>query len=772
MKKRQNRYGIRYKFTLLICLVVALLMAIGTGIGYFQGFNLLKKTTSEYHREIANFFAGSIAHMIDEKIEQLRTFVTDRVWKDAIIESNVKYETMQDEAIQQYLLEMDYKWTIDNAGSLLLNEYLEKETSAELKELLEEENDFAEIFLTDRAGGLVAFSRRTNDFFHADEMWWQEAFNNGKGKIFIGDVEFDESSNVYGITIAVPIKDTMDRVIGICKGVVNVEDFFEPLGGFHIGKTGHIALVNDSGYIIAHLKDMPLSKKIMDDKDFLSFSKEDSGKVVITSLHVGKKSFLSMTEVKHPLLTEKGISWKVFVDQEAKEVFVPLNTLILQAAAGIATLMLVLIPIGFIASGIFVRPIKKLRNEIEHIGRGNLDYKVEIETNDEIEELADSFNQMTANLKKTTTSIDNLNREIAERKRIERILVEGEAKYKGLTEASPDCIKLFDTKGGLLFINNGGLKEHRLHSIEQAKEYDFRHSIIEEDRGKFKKAFEDALKGRVSSIEIRHTQDGSTRETCLESVVPIKDNEGKTISIFGVSRDITEIKKLEELKDALTQMIVHDLRNPLGILLQSVQFLQSDPKHIMSKEQKEVLSFSYGKIMEMKKMISDLLDISKMEEGKFVLDREQIDITAFLKELVNGMNILAQEKKLSTKIPSDIPKFNADKQILKRIISNLIGNAFKFAAPGSTIEIRTSYDEKGKNILVSVKNEGEGIPEEYKDKVFNKFVQVQDKQVGKNAGKGLGLTFCKMAVEAHGGRIWVESEAGKGATFNFTIPLK
>lgn len=355
-------------------------------------------------------------------------------------------------------------------------------------------------------------------------------------------------------------------------------------------------------------------------------------------------------------------------------------------------------------------------------------------------------------------------------KELERTAQEERERYLALAEISPDCIKLFKTSGELLYINPGGLEEHGLKGMEEAKRYDFKASIVETEQWKFEEAFDKARQGITSTIEFKHTEAGSNRTTCLETLAPVKDAKGRITRVFGVSRDISEIKRLEEIKEALGQMVVHDLRGPLSVFMQSVQLLQKDAQAILSERQKQMLAASYRKAVEMSNMVSDLLDIGKMEEGKFLLDRECLDVGLSVKELVNEMGILAPGRALAVQIASEIPKLYADPQILRRILSNLIGNALKFSNPESPIEIELRYDGQKKDMILSVKNEGRGIPEEYRDKIFDKYVQVQDKTAGLG-GKGLGLTFCKMAVEAHGGRIWVESEVGKSATFYFTIPV-
>lgn len=244
---------------------------------------------------------------------------------------------------------------------------------------------------------------------------------------------------------------------------------------------------------------------------------------------------------------------------------------------------------------------------------------------------------------------------------------------------------------------------------------------------------------------------------------------------ISISKFVTkQLEQYERIKDSLTHMIVHDLNNLLTILAWDLQLLKKTSQDILSNDQKGQLQFALDKNQEIKNMISNILDISKMEDGRLKLRYEEINLDTLVKEIVDSMNILAQqeEKKLSKKIDSDIPTIFADRDILKRIISNLVGNALKFTLPKSKIEIIAEYHKKNRDVVVSVRDHGRGIPKRYQNQIFDKFAQVEIAQLKGKTGKGLGLTFCKMAVEAHGGKIWVKSEVGKGSTFYFTIPIK
>jgi signal transduction histidine kinase len=233
------------------------------------------------------------------------------------------------------------------------------------------------------------------------------------------------------------------------------------------------------------------------------------------------------------------------------------------------------------------------------------------------------------------------------------------------------------------------------------------------------------------------------------------------------------LKTLEQTKDSLSQMIVHDLNNPLAVVSGNIQILEMQLKDVLSEPQRNSVQATLYCIHEIENMVSNLLDISKMEEGKLKLIREEINLERLLTEVTEAMKVLAQQEKktISVRAEPDLASLQADKGILKRIIVNLTGNALKFTPEGSTIEVAACYNKPGEEVLLSVKDQGQGIPKEYLQRVFDKFVQVESAQVRQKTGKGLGLTFCKMAVEAHGGKIWVESDIGKGSTFYFTLPV-
>lgn len=234
-----------------------------------------------------------------------------------------------------------------------------------------------------------------------------------------------------------------------------------------------------------------------------------------------------------------------------------------------------------------------------------------------------------------------------------------------------------------------------------------------------------------------------------------------------------KLEKLQKLKDDLTSMIVHDLKNPLTIIIGNIELamLTAEEKNF---ENSDLLSLenAYQYSNQLLNMIQNILDINKMEESKLKLVIEEFSIKDFINKIVSDMIPLANKanKKLEIEEIPDIKIF-ADKNLISRVISNLVNNAIKHTKKQGYIKVSSIFDPDKKIIQINITDDGVGIPKEFHEKIFKKFEQLDAKAAGIRTGSGLGLTFCKMAVEAHNGKIWIESEVGKGSTFSFILPL-
>lgn len=247
-----------------------------------------------------------------------------------------------------------------------------------------------------------------------------------------------------------------------------------------------------------------------------------------------------------------------------------------------------------------------------------------------------------------------------------------------------------------------------------------------------------------------------------------------------VLRDISEAKESERLRQDLTNMIVHDLRSPLSSVMASIDMLLRGVPSSLNATQHNVLSIAYTSSLQMLDMIGTLLDISRLESGRMPLDLKVCAIRPLFERAAEQLTALARERAMAIQsdLPADLPRVRADGDLIIRVLQNLLGNALKFSGRGSTVVVRAFAPPKtGQRaedgrvlpgfVTVAVSDCGVGIAPQDQQKIFAKFGQVGERR----GGTGLGLTFCKLVVETHGGAIWVESTLGAGSTFFFTLPI-
>jgi len=231
------------------------------------------------------------------------------------------------------------------------------------------------------------------------------------------------------------------------------------------------------------------------------------------------------------------------------------------------------------------------------------------------------------------------------------------------------------------------------------------------------------------------------------------------------------LQELEKLRDDLTHMIIHDLRTPLTSVLACIQTVAMIGD--LNSDQHKMMVFATRGCETLLSMINDLLDVEKMESGSMQLESSTLDASELIAGAAGQVTLLCEGRKLTLlrEIAPGLPPFQGDESKLRRVLVNLLGNAIKFTPSGRTLAVAAKLGEDEGSLVFSVSDTGEGIPPEAFERIFEKFGQVESRQGGRMMSTGLGLTFCKLAIEAHGGHIGVESVPGEGSTFSFTIPL-
>ncbi len=261
-------------------------------------------------------------------------------------------------------------------------------------------------------------------------------------------------------------------------------------------------------------------------------------------------------------------------------------------------------------------------------------------------------------------------------------------------------------------------------------------------------------------------------------VLPIHDDKSHLIGALLVFYDKTQEHELARAQEDLSRMVVHDMRSPLTAVTTSLRLLRelvpedSELKPVVEK----TTDASRRAIRKVLNRVDALLDIARMEGGEFDIDTEPAELYPIVDSVCTELEPLAQEMNVTlvNGVPRDLPLLDIDVDKVERTIMNLVDNALKYSPAHSAIriaaQVMASDDEPPTLVRVSVADKGPGIPDDYKASLFDRYVQIEGRRRVRR-GVGLGLTFCKMVAEAHGGRIWIEDNVGGGSVFVVSLPL-
>lgn len=236
-----------------------------------------------------------------------------------------------------------------------------------------------------------------------------------------------------------------------------------------------------------------------------------------------------------------------------------------------------------------------------------------------------------------------------------------------------------------------------------------------------------------------------------------------------VEAQYRQLEKLELLRDSLVHMIVHDLRSPLAGIRAYLDLVKMDGAGKLDLELTQSIDAARKVAVEMTDMVSDLLDVSRLEVGKMPLELAPADMGGLVVEAVAAAGA-SPRVRIRVEPPADKLRVVCDAGVIRRVLTNLVVNAVKFTP--SSGQIAVSVRGNGSEVKVEVVDTGPGIPPEYHEKVFEKYGQVEAARHGAKHSTGLGLTFCKLAVEAHGGQVGLESAVGAGSTFWIVLPVR
>jgi PAS domain S-box-containing protein len=608
------------------------------------------------------------------------------------------------------------------------------------------------------------------------------------------------------MVVSTPITDR-NRIMGVACLRVDVGMISDFMRSIKLGESGETYLINKQGYMITESRFIPYLKKegLIKRRTALEIKliNPETGKLTKSAAECLKgyegydgNGYLDYRGIKvigfWKWISE--LDWGIIAEIDYDEGYQAVNKL----HRNVTTIMIIvsigIIAFAFIMGERMVAPILYLTEATRKMASGDLTQDVRIDTKDEIGELANSFNTMTRTIKKRNEELQSSNifmesmfdairdpMTVLDKNgtiiQVNKVAMDiyGEnivgkkcySVYKGREDICEDCptMKSIETL----------LPETAEHYVKRDNKYVFIASYpILDNEGKLKsiikivrditaqKKLEKELQNYTANLE--KTVEERTRDLKLTN----KELEQRSLQI---ERANEELRSLDKMKDTMIRDVTHELKSPVAQVQMAIDLWTSevDKGEVDKEKEKKLQKIFNDNIQRLKRTIQSILDLSVLESGRVKYKRERLNLQEIIHQVTEGLKLLASEKNLTltAKANDKLPVVLGDKQEITRVISNLIDNAIKYSTVG---EIIVSAVARYREIEVAVKDTGIGIstPRGHYDKLFDRFFQ----EKSRSDGAGVGLAICKKIIEAHGGRIWAESEGkGKGSTFKFNLPL-
>jgi PAS domain S-box-containing protein len=743
-----NKLGITPKLTLIFVLFTG---AVLTGLSipaYNNGRTALEVAT------ISELLSTAI-----EKQAALDTWVVDR------------QHSIEDIASQNYLQENLAALILAAPGSLdAEGAYANLVTN--LGNWAGEGHRFLSMEMIDATNGRVIAATDASEEGKFRE--YQLYFINGLQAAYVQNPYYDLARQSPSMTAAAPVLSPDGRVIAVLAGLLNLDEMnaiIQRRSGMK--QTDDAFLVNTSNLFVTQPRlnsDPAVLQRGIHTEAVNRCLAHNSG-VITAKDYRGVPTFII-----YRWLPDRQLCLITKIDQN--EALAPARALASALALTGGLVLLIGSIVAFGTSRTITRPVRQLVHGAEQVGQGNLDYRIEVKSGDEIGTLGIAFNQMAAAIGEKETQLRKWATDLEQRVE-ERTseLRESEERYRTLSETSPDMIFVIDRQDKVQYVNNLASRQFGKTPEQvtgKARTELFPPGIAQNQA----LGLQQVLKsGEPFSSESSIAFPGG--QLWLDTqLVALRNQAGDVSAVMGVARDITERKKAEEnlikIMDDLARsnaelerfayVASHDLQEPLRMVTSYLQLLEGRYKDKLDGDALEFINYAVDGSNRMKSLISDLLAYSRVgTRGK---EFANIDCEEVLTRVLANLQGSLEENQ--AKVTHDpLPRVKADEVQLESLFQNLIGNAIKFHGKKPP-EIHVGVHKDDKNWVFSVSDNGIGIDPKYFERIFIIFQRLHNRE--EYPGTGIGLAISKRIVERHGGRIWIESQPEKGSTFFFTLP--
>jgi signal transduction histidine kinase len=640
-----------------------------------------------------------------------------------------------------------------------------------------------------------------------------------QGKSYFGPVHFVRGSEPY-MTIAVPIERFAGDVIGVLQAEVNLKYIGDVVSAITVGKAGYAYAVTRTGELIAHPDiSLVLQRRNVALLDQVKAAFEPvPGKPKLNAIVAdnlqGKSVLTSFALIP-------GLDWAVIIERPVEEAYETLYASMMRTSAlFLIGLGMALIASWFLARRV-IRPVRILSEGVERIGTGDLGFRLDLKTGDEIEVLADEFNKMTTQLQE---SYANLEHKVEDRTReltesleqqtatsdILRVIASSPTDLQPVLDAVAErAAKLCDATNAQIFRSDGGflklvamygplpaseeipISRHRV----SGRAFIDRQTIhipdlaAPEVQAEFPEGNEAAQRvGQRTSLSTPLLREGvpigviGIRRTQAR---PFSDKQIKLLETFADQAVIAieNARLFQEIQDKNEQLeaanrhksqflanVSHELRTPLNSIIGFTRIVQRRIGAQIPDLQKENLQKVLISSEHLLSLINELLDLAKIESGRMEVYAETFQLNDVVRMATSTVEPMLKDGRvrLVTEIAPDIPPLKTDRDKLKQAVLNLLSNAAKFTERG---EIKVAAWQENGNVKLTVSDTGIGMKKEALDYIFEEFRQADMSSTRRYGGTGLGLAIVRRFINLMGGEIGVESEVGKGSKFTITIPI-
>lgn len=464
------------------------------------------------------------------------------------------------------------------------------------------------------------------------------------------------------------------------------------------------------------------------------------------------------------------------------------------ALALMLVLVLNAIITAFLITGIISKSLDKLTKGAGIIGRGDLKHRIDIKSKDELGQLATTFNEMTADLRESRNKLkkyaDELDHKVNTRtkelqtrnqelKKISAELLEAKTRVETILLGIGDGVFVVDEDYNIIIFNKIAA-ELSGYSPKEAigRKYGEVLNFVYEDGGRVNNHFikECISEGRITEMA-NHTilikKDGS-KIPVADSAAPLKDESGKVFGCVVVFRDITQAREVDRMKSEFVSLASHQLRTPLTAIKLFIEMLANGDVGKLNKEQAEYADNIKKSNVRMIQLVNDILNVCRLESGGLRIEPVPTQMEDFISDIIKEAKSSDEKHKPTIvfhKPKTKLPEIPLDQTLMRQVIHNFITNAIRYCRP-KHCRVEVELKQKDGTFQVSVKDNGIGIPKDEQAKIFGRFFRARNAVALETSGTGLGLYFARMITETAGGRIWFESDEGKGTTFYVTIPAK